>query len=330
MISIVIPAYNNLENIRRLLKSIYRQFDSTIGEVIVVDDGSQLCNMNVLKNEFPELKVIRLENNQGAANARNVGVKNALYDIIFFLDSDMQLCDDVIDEVSKTMSNEKVEAVVGTVKDIPLNRGIFQDYWALLKSYFHSLPTKYSSSFYPMVGAIRRRVFEDIGGFEERIKGASIEDYEISMRLSQKGYKILYNPKMLVSTSYKIFFTTIRQSMSRSKKWGIMFLDRRKFDSHTTTLSQGIANILGFFILLFLICSFFSTLFFIPAGLAFVLLLYINRRFFGYVFKRRGLAFLSITIVIYLISSFFITIGFFMGALYIFRNEEARRRALYA
>lgn len=329
MISVVIPAYNNLENIRRLLKSIYKQFGVKNGEVIVVDDGSQICNMSILNNEFQNLKVIRLERNMGAATARNVGVKNALYDIIFFLDSDMELCDKAIGEVENSMSDSKVDAVVGTVRDIPLNRGIFQDYWALLKSYFHSLPRDYSSTFYPMIGGIRKMVLDDVGGFDGRIKGASIEDYEISMRLLDKGYRVSYNSEMLASTGYKNFLTSIKQSFNRSKKWGIMFLNRRRFDNHTTTFSQGMANVIGFSIWIFFVCNFFNPLFIIPAAAFFILFFYANRGFYAYVFKRRGFPFLLISISIYLISSFFITIGFLIGALYVFRSKESRRRAIY-
>ena len=329
MISVVIPAYNDLENVRCLLRSIYKQFDSKSGEVILVDDCSQTCNMSILNNEFQNLKVIRLERNMGAATARNIGVENALYDIIFFLDSDMELCDNVIAEVQKTMNDSKVDAVVGTVRDIPLTQGIFQDYWALLKSYFHSLPKDYSSTFYPMVGAIRKTIFNDIGGFDARIKGASIEDYEISMRLLDKGYKVLYNPRMLVSTGYKNFLTSIKQSINRSKKWSIMFLDRQQFDNHTTTFSQGIANVLGFSTWVFLICTFFNFLFILPTTIFFILFLYINKKFYIYIFKKRGFTFLFISVFIYMVSSFFITIGFLIGVSYIFKSKESRKRALY-
>jgi len=330
MISIVIAAYNNLESVRYLLKSVYRQFGPQKGEVIVVDDGSRMCNMNALKSEFKDLKVVRLEDNRGAANARNEGARCALYDTVFFLDSDMELCDNAADEVARIMSNDKVDAVVGTFKDTPLNRSVFTDYWAFLKSYFHSLPTEYSSTFYPAVGAIRKRVFEDTGGFESMIRGASVEDYEFSIRLAKKGYRVLFNPKIMVGVNYKDFLTNTRQSISRSKKWGILFLDRPKFDNHTTTLSQGVANILGFLICLLFVVSLFNLLFLLPAGAGFLLFLYINRGFLIHVLKKRGPRFLFITVILYLVSSFFITIGFLKGASYIFRSEESRRRALYA
>jgi GT2 family glycosyltransferase len=321
--------YNNLEGPRRLLKSIYKQFDTTKGEVIVVDDGSKQYDISILQTEFKDLKVIRLKDNRGAANARNIGVKNASYDTIFFLDADMELYDNVINEVEKTMQDNKPDAVVGTVSEVPLNRGIFQDYWALLKSYFHSLPIGHSTTFYPMIGIIKKKIFEEVGGFDSRIAGASIEDYEFSFRLTQKGYKVLFNPRILASTSYKDFLTSIKQSINRAKKWSIIFLDRRKFDNHTTTLSQGIGNILGFLIWIFLALSYFNAFILFPTLVLLIVFLYINRKFFTFIFKKRGCIFGIVCIFIYLISSFFITMGSILGALYIFRSKESRKKAVY-
>ena len=329
-ISVVIPMYNNIDSVRRLLGSIYRQFTQDCGEVIVVDDGSRLCDSGVLRKEFPGLQVMILGSNAGAANARNAGVRAAMHDVILFLDADMELCDNVISEFQKTMDDPAVDAVVGTVCDVPLNRGVFQDYWALLKSYFHSLPERYSSTFYPMLGAIRKSIFESVGGFDSRIKGASIEDYEFSLRLMQAGYKVLFNPAITAKTSYKNFFKSISQSVERSKKWGIMFLDRMKFDNHTTTAAQGAANILGFLFLISLLSGFFSRHILIPSAGFLIMLLYLNRRFFKYILDRRGPFFLVISVSIYLVSSFFITIGFLTGILYAFRSKKTRREALYA
>lgn len=329
MISIVIPAYNNPDSVRRLVGSIQKQFDPSKGEIIIFDDGSDKCGMLSLKNEFRGLKVMRSAANKGAASARNSGVKAAVYDVILFLDSDMELCDNAVSEFQKTMDDPTVDAVVGTVCDIPLNRGVFQDYWALLKSYFHSLPGRYSSTFYPMLGAIRKSVFESVGGFDSGIKGASIEDYEFSLRLLKAGYKILFNPKIMAKTSYKNFSRSVSQSVERSKKWGIMFLDRMRFDNHTTTAAQGAANILGFLVLISLLCAYFNRYILISSAVFLILLLCINRRFFKYILDRRGPVFLTMSVSIYLLSSFFITIGFLMGILYAFRSKKSRMEALY-
>ena len=330
MISVVISGYNNLGNVKRLLESLYRQLDFRSDEVIVVDDFSDKCDMSSLKKDFTEVKVIRLKQNMGAAGARNAGAEHASGEIIFFLDADMELCQNTLNEVRKTMSDPKAAACVGTVHHIPLNRGIFQDYWALLKTYFHSLPDSYSSTFYPMVGAIQRDVFDDVGGFDSKIRGASVEDYEFSMRLAEKGYKVLFNPKILVKTGYKDFLTSIKQSFERSKKWGILFLDKRKFDNHTTTLSQGMGNVLGFFIWILLVLSLANPFFFVILCPVSILFLLVNRKFYAYISKKNGPRFMIVCIFIYLASSFFVTIGFINGVFYVFRNKEARRRALYA
>lgn len=329
-ISVIIPMYNNIDSVRRLLSSIYRQFTRDCGEVIVVDDGSRLCDSGILGKEFPALRVIILGSNAGAANARNSGVKAAMHDVILFLDSDMELCDNVISEFQKTMDDPAVDAVVGTVCDLPLKRGVFQDYWALLKSYFHSLPGRYSSTFYPMLGAIRKGVFENVGGFDSRIKGASIEDYEFSLRLAHAGYRVRFNPAIMAKTSYKNFLKSISQSVERSRKWGIMFLDRMEFDNHTTTATQGAANILGFLFLVSLPAAFFSRYILIASAGLLISLLYLNRRFFKYILDRRGPAFLAVSILLYVVSSFFITAGFLTGVLYAFRSKKSRREALYA
>lgn len=329
MLSIVIPAYNNLESVRRLCCSIYRQFDTSRGEVIVVDDGSDKCDMACLKKEFGAIRVVRLAANGGAANARNIGVAHASYDTIIFLDSDMELCGGAIDEFIRIMTDPSVDAVVGTVTDVPLNRGIFQDYWALLKSYFHSFPKDFSSTFYPMLGAVRKSVLMDVGGFDGRIKGASIEDYELSNRLIQKGYKVRFNPAICASTSYKKFFESLKQSMERSKKWGIMFLGKGRFDNHTTTALQGAANLLGFAFWIFFVLAFIHKIFAIPAAIAVLLTAMLIRGFLAYVLQRRGIAFFAVSFLMYLVSSIAITLGFLSGALYVFRSKKSREAALY-
>ena len=329
MMSIVIPLYNNLESAQRLLRSVYKQFDRSRGEVIVVDDGSTGCDTSVLEGEFSGLKIIRLEKNAGASNARNIGARNAAYDIILFLDADMELCGGAIDEAERSMAEKGTDAVVGTITDTPLNRGIFQDYWAILKSYFQSLPRERSSTFYPMVGAIRKEVFDAVGGFDARIKGASIEDYEISMRIDAAGYKVRYNPGMIGHTSYKGFLTTLLQSCGRAKKWAMIFLGRLKFDNHTTTASQGLGNLLGFLTLLLLA---FSAVFrfLLPVAAAVLLgLVYVNRGFFMYVIRRRGPLFFVVSVLFYLVFSLFITLGSLSAFPYIFRSEKSRREVLY-
>lgn len=85
-ITAVIPTYNRSKTIGRALGSVFAQTRPP-EEVIVIDDASTDDTIEVIK-QFPIVKLLRTETNQGAAHARNVGIQQAKGDYIAFLDSD--------------------------------------------------------------------------------------------------------------------------------------------------------------------------------------------------------------------------------------------------
>ena len=60
LVSVVIVNYNRIDDLRQALESIRTQ-DYSPYEVIVLDNASTDRSMEMLKNEFPEVKTIRLE-----------------------------------------------------------------------------------------------------------------------------------------------------------------------------------------------------------------------------------------------------------------------------
>jgi glycosyltransferase involved in cell wall biosynthesis len=88
-ISVIIPAYNSEATIVETIRSVQLQ---TINdwEIIVVDDGSTdktVQLVNDLSVEDNRIRVIR-QKNQHVSAARNLGIKNAVFDWLLFLDSD--------------------------------------------------------------------------------------------------------------------------------------------------------------------------------------------------------------------------------------------------
>ena len=82
-LSIIIPYYNRLEQITRLMQVLEPQITEEV-EVIIVDDGSHEKELDKFK-----AKVIHLEENSGGASIpRNVGLDNATGEYIAFIDSD--------------------------------------------------------------------------------------------------------------------------------------------------------------------------------------------------------------------------------------------------
>ena len=88
MISVVLPAYNRRNTVRKAVESVLNQTERDI-ECIVVDDASTDDTAGVLTEiSDSRLRIIRLTENSGACHARNVGVQAAKGEYIVFQDSD--------------------------------------------------------------------------------------------------------------------------------------------------------------------------------------------------------------------------------------------------
>ncbi len=113
-ISIIIPVYNTKDYIRRCILSALNQTYENI-EVIIIDDGSDLDTVNELKDiqrvcNDDRLKII-YSKHKGCAVARNIGLKEATGDLVFWLDSDDTINHDTLEITYKTMEQENADIV---------------------------------------------------------------------------------------------------------------------------------------------------------------------------------------------------------------------------
>jgi glycosyltransferase involved in cell wall biosynthesis len=93
-LSIIIPIYNEADNIPTLLDRVF-EVAARLGsfEVITVDDGSQDGSFEILRDEAgrrPELRVIRFRRNYGQTAAMMAGIDHAAGQILISLDADLQ------------------------------------------------------------------------------------------------------------------------------------------------------------------------------------------------------------------------------------------------
>lgn len=88
LISIIIPLYNAEKYIGKAIQSVVDQ-TYTYWELIIIDDCSTDGSINVVNQyELDSIKLIALQENRGAAYARNEGIKAANGRFIAFLDAD--------------------------------------------------------------------------------------------------------------------------------------------------------------------------------------------------------------------------------------------------
>ena len=111
-VSIIIVSWNTKEILRDCLNSIKQNAGDVIYEIIVVDNASKDSSTEMVKKNFPQVKLIESKVNLGFAAANNVGIKAASGDFLLLLNSDTVVLDKAIE---KTYSFIKEQSDVGAV-----------------------------------------------------------------------------------------------------------------------------------------------------------------------------------------------------------------------
>ncbi len=90
-VSIIIVSYNNPNVLKDTLVSLYDNISELEFEVIVVDNNSHEKNVEMIKTEFPQVKLIENNENSGFAKGCNIGAKVADGEFLLFVNSDIIL-----------------------------------------------------------------------------------------------------------------------------------------------------------------------------------------------------------------------------------------------
>jgi len=133
-LSIVIPAYNVENHIKKTLTSVLCQTNKQL-ELIIVNDGSTDGTTNLLeeilsrRNDL-DYKIITKENG-GVSSARNRGLMEAAGDYIMFLDGDDYIAEDLVERIYETLENRTV-----ALDTICWGYNTVDAYGTVLKNYF--------------------------------------------------------------------------------------------------------------------------------------------------------------------------------------------------
>jgi GT2 family glycosyltransferase len=164
--------------------------------LIVIDDGSTDGSAE-LAESFGAI-VVRNPATQGPAAARNTGARVATAPLVFFLDADVALHPETLGRVvARFEADPELSALFGSYDDAPTAPGLVSQFRNLLHHYVHQqgefvAGARPARTFWTGCGAIRRRDFLDLGGFDpELFKRPAIEDIEFGYRLTRAGRKIL-------------------------------------------------------------------------------------------------------------------------------------------
>jgi glycosyltransferase involved in cell wall biosynthesis len=121
-ISLVLPIYNELENLAPLIEEIEGVLDATgkSYEIIAVDDGSDDGSVELLKKlakEHPHLRAVFFRKNSGQAAAFDAGFRNASGDVVVTMDADLQNDPKDIPALIEKLETGGYDLVTGWRKD---------------------------------------------------------------------------------------------------------------------------------------------------------------------------------------------------------------------
>ena len=127
--TIIIPVYNSEKYIKRCMESILSQIDETF-EVLLINDGSNDRSEDIIDSyakKYPGIVRVISKKNEGTAKTRNLGIREARGEFIFFIDND----DFVDDGYFKRFINaidEKSDIVVGGYRRVEDKKVRFQSF----------------------------------------------------------------------------------------------------------------------------------------------------------------------------------------------------------
>ena len=195
-ISVVIPVYNGGGDFEQCLASLGRSQVLPL-ECIVVDDGSTDDSAGIAARHGA--KVLSTGGRSGPARARNIGAQAATGDIVFFVDSDVCVYPDTLSKiVAEFVRDPSLDAIMGSYDDSPSEKNFVSQYRNLMHYFVHQNSISEATTFWAGCGAMRRQVFLDFGGFDEKYRSPAIEDIELGYRLSRAHRKLVLRADLQV------------------------------------------------------------------------------------------------------------------------------------
>jgi len=194
-VSVIIPAWNREKDLKETLSNLQKQHHEPL-EIIVVDNDSKDKTVSMVRNDFPQIKLIELSKNVGIA-AVNIGIRESKGQYLLILDDDAYPEGDSISlAVDKFRENLKLGIAAFKTIDFPLGFTLEKKYKKAnrYEETKKGIPVKIFCGCGVM---IRREVIEKVGGYPEDFFWCGTES-DVAMRAIHAGYEIRYYPELIV------------------------------------------------------------------------------------------------------------------------------------
>lgn len=182
-ISVIIPTCNRPTRLRDCLDCLAsQQFDGSF-ETVVVDDGSDdpdAVEEVVHRSGLDDISLLRFPTPGGPATARNRGAEHATGDLLLFTDDD-------------TLPDEQwLEEISGAAADHDFVEGCVLPTGDSFSPYERVVSNETGGEFLTANVAVRREVFDDIGGFDTSYREPFREDTDFGFKNRREGVAVTF------------------------------------------------------------------------------------------------------------------------------------------
>jgi len=224
-LSIITVNFRSEQFLKRCLASIYNIWGREIEIIVVNNDPNE--SLADIKCDFPDVQIIKQQENIGFGAANNAGAKIAQGKYLLLLNPDTEILTDDLEGIfEKFEKNEEISVIgprliTGKDKTQEWCAGKEFTFWRLIKNNFSIIESKeiWESKNETLAdwvsGAaffVKKEIFYKIGGFDENFF-MYFEDEELCRRIRKAGYGILYYPEV----SIKHFGGQCRESFLKQK-----------------------------------------------------------------------------------------------------------------
>ena len=324
-ISVIIPVRNGRLHLPECLDALVRS-DYPSFEVIVVDDRSTDITPEIAQRY--NVHYLQTPRTIGPGGARNLGSQHARGDILAFIDSDVVVPPGALRLFAEDFLRDLgVSVVFGSYDDKPAWPTFIAQYKNLMHHYVHQTSSESPVTFWAGCGAIRKSVFDEVGGFDEtRYTSPSIEDIALGLKLVQSGRRIFLDKRIQAKHLKRWTFLSVLRSdiLNRAVPWSRLILKTRRFprdlnltySSRISSLAVALLSIGGIIMLLA-----FGGLLRIPllplfaaTALLVILLVALNLNTYKFFFKKRGWWFTARAVVLHWLYYLYSGATFFLCA----------------
>lgn len=221
-VSVVVTSYNTREMFKNCIESIYRSVEAITYEVICVDDNSHDGSADMVREHFPDVRLVENEENLGYTKSNNIGMKlsNGRYVIILNADTEIQpgAFDEMVEFMDQTPEagacgpkllnpDGSIQYCIRSFPSVPTviaqslglhrlfpNNPITNQYYKKELDYDKVIEAESIGTTCYMVS---REVMEEVGLLDETFF-MYCSDLDYNKRIGSVGYKIFYLPQAQV------------------------------------------------------------------------------------------------------------------------------------